>query len=85
VTIEEIKALGAPFPRAEVQTSLRKKIARLVLLDPHHINPTLDLPVVGEGTVYEVGADIIAAAGQKCLLDENSVTAIVDLDSAVAN
>jgi len=32
MTIDEIKAFGAPWPAAEVQISVQKKIARLVFL-----------------------------------------------------
>jgi hypothetical protein len=86
MNIKEIKKLGAPFRGAEVQVSLRKKIARLVLLiadGPN--NPVLDMPIGDEESHEEVGVAVIEAAKINGLLDERSVVVIVDLDSAVAN
>ena len=84
-TVKEMRTLGwAPFRKAEIQVSMRKKIARLVLLMPdrEENHPTIDFPII-EGTAnYEqAGREIIAAAGSRGLLDANSMTVIVDVDS----
>ena len=83
LTIEEIKALGAPFEKAEVHVSLQKKIARLVLVVPGRKGnyPAMDFPLDCDEDCQQVGLNIIAAAGENGLLDAHSITVIFDVDS----
>ncbi len=80
--ITELKNLGAPFPAAEVQVSVKKKIARLVLV---LLNPTMDFPLGENTTVKETATEIIQAARDQGLIDENTVVDVIDLDSLQTN
>jgi len=87
MTFEELKALGAPFSFAEVQVSLLKKTARLVMVVGQDPNPAKDFPLHDPNlnTLDDVAAHIIAAAEEVGLLDEDSKVGVVDLDGLAAN
>jgi len=81
-TIEQVKALGAPFRAAEVQVSLLERVARFVVVIGHGNNPAIDLPVRGNPNDFrEVVSEITAAAMEMGLIHENSIVAGTDLDA----
>ena len=88
MTLEEIKALGAPFQAAEVQISRRKQISRLVLLvrDGEEFRtediPGLDFPWHGNlcDSAEELGQTILDVAKTFGIIADDAATEIVDLD-----
>lgn len=81
--IDEVKALGAPFEKAEVHVSMRNKTVTLVLLVPGRISnhPALDFEINGDEDWRQVGTELTFAASKNGLLDANSIVAILNLDS----
>jgi hypothetical protein len=80
---DEVKALGAPFEKAEVHVSLRNKTIRLVLLVPGRKgnHPALDFQLDGDEDLQQVCAEMAVAASENGLLHSKSKVAIVNLDS----
>jgi hypothetical protein len=80
---DEVKALGAPFEKAEVHVSLRNKIGTLVLLVPDRNgnHPALDFQLDGDEDWRQVGTELTFAASNTGLLQANSIVAIMNLDS----
>lgn len=82
---EEVKALGAPFEKAEVHVSLRNKTATLVLLVPgrNGNHPALNFQLDGDEDWRQVGTELSFAASNNGLLQAYSIVAIVNLDSSL--
>jgi len=80
---EQVKALGAPFDKAEVHVSLRNKTVKLVLLVPGRKgnHPALDFQLNGDEDWQEVGTDLAVAAARNGLLHAHGIVAILNLDS----
>lgn len=83
LTFDEVKALGAPFEKAEVHVSLRNKTVKLVLLIPGRKgnHPALDFLLDGDEDWQQVGTELTVAASNNGLLNANSIVAILNLDS----
>jgi hypothetical protein len=83
--LEEIRALGwAPFHSAEIHVSMRKKVARLVLLVPARKgnNRSIVFPIDdGLETFSQAGRTIIKTASMAGLLEAGSIVAVVDADA----
>lgn len=81
--LEQVKALGAPFDRAEVHVSLRNKTVRLVLLAPGRTgdHPGLDFQLSGDEDWQQVGTDLAVAASSNGLLHAHGIVAILNVDS----
>lgn len=80
MTFEQVKTLG-PFPAAEIQVSLRKRTATLLLSGPH--NPRLEIRLDDEQfEVLQLGLGIKQAALTVGLITEFSSVALVDVDSS---
>ena len=77
----DLKELGPPFPAAEIQVSVKKKVARLLLVLR---NPSLDFPL-GERSANEMVDEILKAARVEGLIDDNTAVSIIDLDSLPTN
>jgi hypothetical protein len=85
MNFEEVKASGAPFPAAEIQISVRKRIARLICITPDHTNPPIDFKL-DESDGFEVAAaSTLEAARDLGLLENHCKVSILNLDSAVPN
>jgi hypothetical protein len=82
---DDVKALGAPFGKAEIHVSLRKKTAMLVLLVPGRKgnHPALDFQLDGDEDWQQVGKELTIAASKNGLLKTNSIVAILNLDSGL--
>jgi len=80
---DDVKALGAPFEKAEVHVSLRKKTVTLVLLVPgrNGNHPALDFQLVGDEDWRQVGTELTFAASNNGLLRTNCIVSIMNLDS----
>jgi len=80
---DEVKALGAPFEKAEVHVDLRNKTVTLVLLVPgrNANHPALDFQLEGDEDWRQVGTELTFAASNHGLLQANSIVAIMNLDS----
>jgi hypothetical protein len=80
---DEVKALGAPFEKAEVHVSLRNKTVTLVLLVPGRRgnHPALDFRLDGDEDWRQVATVLTFAASTNVLLQANSFVAIMNLDS----
>jgi hypothetical protein len=87
LALDKVKALGAPFEKAEVQVSLQKKTARLVLCIRGQKGnlPAMDFQLDGNEDWQQVGNDLTAAAFLNGLLRVYSEVAIVNLDSGPVN
>jgi len=73
VNLEEIKALGAPFRAAEVQVSLRTRIARLVLVIRVKDNPSFDFRLNESESDFEaVGREVLESARRLGLIDDEA-------------
>ena len=84
---DEVKALGAPFQRAEIHVSLRAKTVSLLLLVPNRTgsHPALDFQLDGSENWQQVGEELTLAAFNNGLLNANSIVAILNLDSEPIN
>ena len=83
MNFEEVKALGAPFPAAEIQISVRKRIARLICITPDHTNPPIDFEL-NESDDFEVAAaSTLDAARNLGFLQNQCKVSILNLDSAM--
>jgi hypothetical protein len=84
---DEVKALGAPFEKAEVQVSLRNKTVTLVLLVPGRKidHPALDFQLDGDEDWQEVGKELTFAASTNGLLQATSIVAIMNLDAGTVH
>jgi len=89
MTLNQIKAFGAPWPAAEVQISVQKKIARLVFLVPDgdgfrvFDDFALDFPWPVKEDFHDVDTlanSVIALAKELELLVPEAQAEIVDLD-----
>jgi hypothetical protein len=80
---DDVKALGAPFEKAEIHVSLRNKTVTLLLLVPGRKgnHPALDFHLNGDEDWQQVGTELTFAASKNGLLHTNSIVAILDLDS----
>ena len=85
---EEIRALGwALFQSAEIHVSMRKKVARLVLLVPSRKgNHTSMVFPIDEGveTFSQAGRMTIKTSSMAGLLEAGSIVAVVDADAEPA-
>ena len=81
--LEEVKAPGAPFEKAEVHVSLRNKTVTLVLLIPGRVgnHPALEFDINGDEDWQQVGTELTVAASKNGLLQTSSIVAILNLDS----
>ena len=82
MNVEQIKALGAPFRAAEVQVSLRKKVAHLVMQIHGEEGVAMDFSIAADdnGSVWDIGGSIVRAAVNAGLLTDNSEVTVRDLD-----
>ena len=83
-SIEQIKALGAPFAMAEIHVSLRANVARLILVVPtmNPPYPCSDYTLREKYTDYvQAGHDIAMAAAIAGLLADKAQVAVVNADS----
>jgi hypothetical protein len=83
LSFDDVKALGAPFEKAEVHVSLRNKTITLVLLVPSRKgnHPALDFQVDGNEDWQQLGTELTVAASNHGLLHANSIVAIMNVDS----
>ena len=81
--LDEVRALGAPFEKAEVHVSLRNKTVTLVLLIPGRVgnHPALEFDINGDEDWQQVGTELTVAASKNGLLQTSSIVAILNLDS----
>ena len=81
--LDEVRALGAPFEKAEVHVSLRNKTVTLVLLIPGRVgnHPALEFDLRGDEDWQQVGTELTVAASKNGLLQTSSIVAILNLDS----
>ncbi len=67
MNLKEVKALGAPFPAAEVQVSVRKRVARLICITPDRTNPSIAFDLdESEDFEIAVAATLEAARDASC-------------------
>jgi len=89
-TLKDAKViLGAPVPIVEIQISLKKKIARVVMVNREHKSGSNDFPLdewlkLEESTrnAENLGKDCIKAMRAHGLIDDASKITVIDLDSA---
>src|SRR5215472_11972611 len=82
MNLEQIKALGAPFRRAEIRVSLRSRIAMIVVMIPGHENAEMGFQLdSNQDDPEQVGREIEEAAKQVGLIDGSSTINVIDLDS----
>jgi hypothetical protein len=86
--VDAISILGVPVPVVEIQVSLKKKIAWIVLVNRERKSASKDFPLdawlsLGESarTVENLGKDLIKAMGVSGLIDDASRVTVIDLDS----
>jgi hypothetical protein len=84
---DEVKALGAPFEKAEIHVSLRNKVVTLLLLVPgrKRNHPALDFQLDGDEDWQQVGTELTFAASKNGLLHADSIVAILNLDSELVH
>ena len=83
MNLEQIKAFGAPFRAAEVQVSLQKRMAHLVLQIQGKEGVAVDFPIPADnhGNVWDVGGSIVRVAVNAGLLTDDSKVVVTDLDA----
>jgi hypothetical protein len=83
-TVQQLKAMGAPFPRARIIVSLKNMRAEVNFLvyGKQNVRATVQIPVGSAGTISEAGEAIAESAVDEGLIAEGSEYEIYDGDAS---